>query len=459
MDSDDTISPECGRKLRELANSQHPPGILGYIMQVHCPGSEEDGVTVVDHVKLFPNRPELRFEGRIHEQILPAIRRAGGDVQFTDIYVVHSGSVRTPEGHRRKLERDFRILHQELAEHPDHPFVLFNLGMTHADAKNFTDAVQFLRRCLDVTGPNESHLRKVYALLISCYYQMNQHRLGWETCRKGLESFPDDTELLFRAGMIQHHFGQLTEAERYYIQAIEQRPERYFASIDDGIGGYKARHNLALVYQDMGNLDRAAQQWQLILKERPEYRPACHGLADIWLKQDRFNALGDMVQRLKSDPQSHADGFLVLARVYERHGDIVAARRELEAGIAKHPGELLLLRELCRLLFECGAPAEAESALQRLSRVTPDDPSVLHNLGTTTFRLGKYSSAIEFYRRSLAIRPKTVSTLQHLGYALKAHDKLDEAMDVWREILVLAPQHSEALKALNEVSELRTSAV
>ncbi|MDB5336757.1 MAG: wbbL 5, partial [Planctomycetaceae bacterium] len=103
MDSDDTISADCGRQLRDLAYSSHPPGILGYIMQVHCPGSAEEGVTVVDHLKLFPNRPDLRFEGRIHEQILPSVRRAGGDVRFTEIYVTHSGSVRTPEGHRRKL--------------------------------------------------------------------------------------------------------------------------------------------------------------------------------------------------------------------------------------------------------------------------------------------------------------------------------------------------------------------
>jgi GT2 family glycosyltransferase len=69
MDSDDIIDPENGRKLRELAYRQHDPKNLGYIMQVHCPGKGFDGmhdVTIVDHLKLFRNRPDLRFEGRIH---------------------------------------------------------------------------------------------------------------------------------------------------------------------------------------------------------------------------------------------------------------------------------------------------------------------------------------------------------------------------------------------------------
>ena len=102
MDSDDTIPAECGRQLRLLVDHGIDPSVLGHVMQVHCPGGGEDGdpetdVTVVDHVKLIRNRTDLRFEGRIHEQVLPAIRRAGGTVAWTELYVVHSGSDPSPK--------------------------------------------------------------------------------------------------------------------------------------------------------------------------------------------------------------------------------------------------------------------------------------------------------------------------------------------------------------------------
>ena len=89
---------------------------LAFTMQVHCPGFGDDGepdfdVTMVDHVKLFRNRPDLRFDHRIHEQVLPAIRAAGGEVAWSDLYVVHSGSDQSPAGKAKKLERDLRILH------------------------------------------------------------------------------------------------------------------------------------------------------------------------------------------------------------------------------------------------------------------------------------------------------------------------------------------------------------
>ena len=52
-------------------------------------------------------------EFRIHEQIIPSIRRAQGEVGWTGIYVVHSGSDQSQQGRARKLTRDFRLLEKE----------------------------------------------------------------------------------------------------------------------------------------------------------------------------------------------------------------------------------------------------------------------------------------------------------------------------------------------------------
>ena len=38
MDSDDTIDEANGRRLRDLVYSRHPHEVLGYVIQVHCPG-------------------------------------------------------------------------------------------------------------------------------------------------------------------------------------------------------------------------------------------------------------------------------------------------------------------------------------------------------------------------------------------------------------------------------------
>src|SRR5262249_12666336 len=171
------------------------------------------------------------------EQLLPAIRRAGGEIAWTAIYVVHSGSDHSPEGRERKLERDLRILHQELAEQHEHPFVLFNLGMTYADAGNHSQrlpsepgrshgggiadfhlpnrefrthydaAIHYMQRCIAVSKPEESHLRKAYALLAVSFVQADRHEEAFVACQTGLAFCPDDKELLFPPGILHDHFG------------------------------------------------------------------------------------------------------------------------------------------------------------------------------------------------------------------------------------------------------------
>ena len=74
------------------------------------PGPNGDGgQTVVDHIRLFPLREDVRWTYRVHEQILPALRRANVPVKWTEITVRHTGY--TDRALReRKLQRDGKIL-------------------------------------------------------------------------------------------------------------------------------------------------------------------------------------------------------------------------------------------------------------------------------------------------------------------------------------------------------------
>lgn len=281
MDSDDTIPSHCGQKLRDLANGHHPATTLGYVIQVHCPGERDGDLTVVDHVKLIRNHPQIRFEFRIHEQVLMSIRRLGGEIGWTDTYVVHSGADRSVQGRQRKCERDLRILTHELNAHPDHPFTMFNLGMTYADMDEHETAVGYLRKCIEVSDVDESHVRKAYALLVASLGKLHSLDVAYETCLQALERFPDDVELLFRRGILAHSMGRQDEAEQSYLTAIQTRSSKHFASVDPAVASYKARHNLALVYLDTGRPDLAEVQLRNVLGRHPEFSPSREALLEV----------------------------------------------------------------------------------------------------------------------------------------------------------------------------------
>ena len=83
------------------------------------PGPNGDGgQTVVDHIRLFPVREGVRWTYAVHEQILPALRRANVPVRWTDLTVRHTGYT-GPALRERKLQRYCKILEAELAERPE----------------------------------------------------------------------------------------------------------------------------------------------------------------------------------------------------------------------------------------------------------------------------------------------------------------------------------------------------
>jgi GT2 family glycosyltransferase/tetratricopeptide (TPR) repeat protein len=422
MDSDDVIDEVNGRKLRDLAYRDADPSLLGYVMQVHCPATGSEGTlhtTVVDHVKMLRNLPCVRFEGRIHEQVLGAIRRQNGEVAWSDIFVVHAGYDHSLEGQRRKRERDLRLLHLEHHERGDHPFTLFNLGMTYADLSCWREAIDYLRRSIARATPGESHLRKAYALLVACHQQTGAREVAWTACQEGLRATPDDPELCFRAALLLHERGQVVEAARAYEQLLAAPKNYHFSSIDQGILGFKARQNLAIVYQELGDLARAEEQWRRVVGDKPAYRIGWRGLVEVLLQSGRHGEVEQVFQQMPETGVLASEKWLLRGQSAAARGNHEEARRAFDHAITQNPEDPAVLQGWCHFLFEHGRPEESEVALQELLRCQPGDPAAHHNLGTIYLRLGQPGKAIEAYRESLRLRPHSPITRLLLEQALQ----------------------------------------
>src|SRR5207249_4693122 len=114
------------------------------------PDKESTAATVVDHVRLFRNHPALRWKYRVHEQILPALRKLNHEVRWSDVVVNHVG-YQDAGLRRRKLDRDLRLLDIENAEQPNDPFTLFNLGSVHHELGRLAEAIPLLQRSLELS--------------------------------------------------------------------------------------------------------------------------------------------------------------------------------------------------------------------------------------------------------------------------------------------------------------------
>jgi len=451
MDSDDTIDEINGRGLRNLARGPHREQILGYVIRVHCPGAGPDGMndlTVVDHVKLFRNRPDLRFEHRIHEQILPAIRRAGGEVEWSDLFVLHSGYDHSPNGQARKKDRDLRLLHLDLVERPGHPFTLFNLGMTYADFEEYAKAAGYLEESLSASLAGDSHRRKAFALLAHCRSRIGDLKGALATCEMGLSECPEDLELRFRLGVLLHEAGRFRESVAAYEEVLAHQGERYFTSVDRGIGGFKARQNLAVVYGELGDLDRAEEAWRAVTKEAPSYRLGWRGFGEFLVRRKKLDEAATIATQLIGNPRTAIEGHLLMGMVADARGHADEARNSWEKAASMDSTDPEPLRHLGRIHFESGKDDLAERALRHLITVDSKDASVHHNLGSVLLRTRRHNEAVAEFQRSLELRPDSIETRICLGYALRAIGDRLGAASIWRSVLTIQPGHREATDAL-----------
>jgi tetratricopeptide (TPR) repeat protein len=269
------IEPAEREKLSDVLRKLRKGDEAAYVVRCASdPGPDgTGGETVVDHIRLFPLRRDVRWTYRVHEQILPSLKRVKVPVRWTELIVRHTGYT-DPELRARKLDRDNRILKGELAERPDDPFVLFNLGSIAVERHQWPEALVFLKRSLAGSAPTDSIVRKLYALIARVHQMTGNSQEALRTCAEGLKLDAEDAELWFRKGVVHRHRGESAEAERCWRLILELKRPNQFCSFDQGIYGHVTRRNLAALAAERGDWAETERLWADVLAEFPGDREA-----------------------------------------------------------------------------------------------------------------------------------------------------------------------------------------
>ncbi len=98
-------------------------------------------------VRLFPNRPDVRFEWPVHEQVVTSLHRAGIQIYDTSIEIIHTG-YSSPEVNASKQVRNLRLLEKTNSVDSNlHPMLLFLQGGALLDLGRVSEALDFYKRC------------------------------------------------------------------------------------------------------------------------------------------------------------------------------------------------------------------------------------------------------------------------------------------------------------------------
>lgn len=132
IDADESVDESnAGKILRVITRKD----IMAVTVRQCIPQRTDNIATAFysEYCRIFLRHPGIRFEGIVHEQILPSIERLGGKVLRTDIVINHWAYAIDGEKKYRRAERNLKYLLKERERVPNDPFVYLNLGMTYRE--------------------------------------------------------------------------------------------------------------------------------------------------------------------------------------------------------------------------------------------------------------------------------------------------------------------------------------
>ncbi len=419
LDADDVLPLASGEIVLQAALNA-TPDITGFVVPVQFVEEGPNAGTKVDHVKLIRNFPGIRFEGRIHEQILPSIREHGGEIVRLNAVVLHAGYDTSVKGQANKRVRDWHLLNLDLQDRPEHPFVWFNIGMTHHYTGGHEEAVQALRNSIRFSGEHDSHLRKAYSLMGVSHRELKQYDQAESAFREGLARVGEDPELIFQLAMTATAQGKLLEAKSLY-ENMPQDSGGYFSSMDIGILSFKRLHNLGGIKMALGDYASAKRDWVEAFHQNPHSSLSLVALCDAALEMGDYNTahqtLEDIV-RIEGPSLDWAERRFKLAELTaEPGGPLNVMHQAMQASPGAIGPRLMIARHLL-------AAERVEEALPHLRALQSQGVAeAAFMLGVATLRQGDVASAIRWTERAVELNPGHAQSIEQLEKLKMLHSE------------------------------------
>jgi tetratricopeptide (TPR) repeat protein len=353
LDADDRISEGSRPKLHAVMG---PLGAenAAYVMSVVSVGPDGRPDRQALQVRLFRNDPRIRWDYRVHEHIMPAVHRAGGELRSTDVAIVHTGYM-SADLVAKKLQRNLRLLDLDLQSRPLDGHLLCCRASALLDMDRAPEALVALGLWETAHGqytpPVPFRAMKARALA-------KEEELGaaLECVRAGLGDYPGDSQLNFLESKVLAALGDLFAAEQM-LRAQLALPEQHgrFAVADRTIMAFRARHLLSEMLLMQGRAREAALEAEQVTRARPGYGPAWLTLAEAAALLGDPETFDAVRRRFTGLPDA-ATIMAVLGVIQLRcSGDLAGALTVASGAPTPHPA-LTTLR--AQLLFDKGVRGE-----------------------------------------------------------------------------------------------------
>jgi tetratricopeptide (TPR) repeat protein len=226
--------------------------------------------------RLWRNDPRIRFEGVIHEKIVPAIRRVaeqdGRAIGVADLLLEHLGY----EGDQtQKHRRNLPLLRRQIEAEPHNLFNLHHLFRVLDGLGEHAEAEQVLERAVDLVqmAPESDPLGSLAMLDLIRVRHYRGEPVG-ELLADALRRYPNNWLIVFYEGryLIDHerHEEALERFRRLLAVDLVALPDEWPGACDARIFGSLSHDACGICLFRLGRHAEAAAAWEAAAESAPD---------------------------------------------------------------------------------------------------------------------------------------------------------------------------------------------
>jgi glycosyltransferase involved in cell wall biosynthesis/Tfp pilus assembly protein PilF len=235
LDADDRLLEKDKQAIRKLsdADPDAEPRAYGLLVKNTRDGGRTG--SVFNQIRVFPNRPELKFRAPVHEQILPALEEAKIPVEYTSIHVLHTGYA-DAETSRTKQIRNKTILEAQIKNGQGiTPVTYFTLANACSDLGEYAEAVNWFLKAGDTarsSGSNPHIAAAVPSKVAAALASLGKYTEAMTVLDSEIASGIPSAEAVLVKAQVEAALGHADQARPWFERLLSLQEARTFIPVD-----------------------------------------------------------------------------------------------------------------------------------------------------------------------------------------------------------------------------------
>ncbi|WP_158265217.1 tetratricopeptide repeat protein [Blastopirellula marina] len=374
LDPGETMSAEDAARVREFVNSQVDI-MTAYVLLVRAPQSPGSiGSEQIGQVRLQPNHPGIRYEGRVRETLIPALAECGMGVEAVPFLVQRNAIESDANWKVQRASREAKLVDMEIKESGPTARLMICMADAVQALNDQKKALMFFEQACQLSEHGSAEmLEAFYGLLTALDGQPDALDMQIQTCMTALEIFPLDAQLLCAIGGYLQTKGHQELARRSFETAYKYGQINLETWHIDDIDEIAASC-LAITTHAGGKEEEAEEILVQALKECPHSVRLRRQVIEMYVKHGRREeALAELDKLPADQPKIESLRSAVRGAVLASQQKWASARPYLEAAYNQGSREAICLRWYATTLAALGEVDPSRDVLQTWQQREPSN--------------------------------------------------------------------------------------